>query len=84
MAHAHRLLKALGMGSVHEIGTWFCARSLADRSTSVHNVIQHFGTSPEQKCNLTFFGGKPQKMQSTFPRTGVGMRSPYSPAWRFE
>ena len=54
MAHAQRLLKALGMGQVHEIATWLCARYLADRSTSVQNGILHFGTSPEENVNLHF------------------------------
>ena len=34
VTHAQRLLKALGMGQVHEIVSWSCARYLADMSTS--------------------------------------------------
>ena len=38
MAHAQRLLK---WGQVHEHVTWLCARYLADRSTSIQNIIEN-------------------------------------------
>ena len=41
MAYAQRLLKALGMGKVYEIGTWLCARYLGEGPTSVQNVVLH-------------------------------------------
>ena len=43
-----RMPEAFEVGQVQEVVTWLCARYLADRSTSVQNIILHLALPPKK------------------------------------